>query len=52
LEQALKARVLFKRDRDYVVKEGKSSSSTIHRRLMPGRRYSEGLHQAIEARKA
>jgi len=51
LEQALKARVLFKRDRDYVVKEGEIVIvDEFTGRLMPGRRYSEGLHQAIEAK--
>jgi preprotein translocase subunit SecA len=51
LEQALKARVLFKRDRDYVVKEGEVIIvDEFTGRLMQGRRYSEGLHQAIEAK--
>lgn len=51
LEQALKARVLFKRDRDYVVKDGEIVIvDEFTGRLMPGRRYSEGLHQAIEAK--
>ncbi len=51
LEQALKARVLFKRDRDYVVKDGEIIIvDEFTGRLMPGRRYSEGLHQAIEAK--
>jgi len=51
IEQALKARVLFKRDRDYVVKDGEVIIvDEFTGRLMYGRRYSEGLHQAIEAK--
>ena len=51
LEQALKARVLFKLDKDYVVKDGEIIIvDEFTGRLMPGRRYSEGLHQAIEAK--
>ncbi len=51
IEQALKARVLFKRDRDYVIKEGEIIIvDEFTGRLMHGRRYSEGLHQAIEAK--
>jgi len=51
IEQALKAHVLFKRDRDYVVKEEEVIIvDEFTGRLMPGRRYSEGLHQAIEAK--
>ena len=51
LESALKAHVLFKRDRDYVVKNGQVVIvDDFTGRLMFGRRYSEGLHQAIEAR--
>jgi len=51
LEQALKAEILFKRDRDYVVKEGEVIIvDDFTGRLMPGRRFSEGLHQAIEAK--
>jgi len=51
LEQALKASVLFKRDKDYVVKDGEIIIvDEFTGRLMPGRRYSEGLHQAIEAK--
>lgn len=51
IEQALKARVLFKRDRDYVVREGEVIIvDEFTGRLMFGRRYSEGLHQAIEAK--
>jgi preprotein translocase subunit SecA len=51
IEQALKARVLFKRDRDYVVKDNEVIIvDEFTGRLMYGRRYSEGLHQAIEAK--
>jgi preprotein translocase subunit SecA len=51
LEQALKAQVLFKRDRDYVVKNGQVIIvDEFTGRLLFGRRYSEGLHQAIEAK--
>lgn len=51
IEQALKARALFKRDRDYVVKEGEIIIiDEFTGRMMYGRRYSEGLHQAIEAK--
>jgi len=51
IEQALKARTLFKRDRDYVVKDGEVIIvDEFTGRLMQGRRYSEGLHQAIEAK--
>ncbi|HEX2034076.1 MAG TPA: preprotein translocase subunit SecA [Chloroflexota bacterium] len=64
LEQALKAKVIFRRDREYVlVKDGRVLGQGEHARdadvvivdeftgrLMAGRRYSEGLHQAIEAK--
>lgn len=51
LNQALKAHVLMKRDRDYVVKDGQVIIvDEFTGRLMFGRRYSEGLHQAIEAK--
>jgi preprotein translocase subunit SecA len=51
IEQALKAYALFKRDRDYVVKDGEVIIvDEFTGRLMHGRRYSEGLHQAIEAK--
>ncbi len=51
LEQALKAQALFQRDRDYVVKDGEVIIvDEFTGRLMFGRRYSEGLHQAIEAK--
>ncbi len=51
LEEALKANVLFRKDKDYVVKDGEVIIvDEFTGRLMPGRRYSEGLHQAIEAK--
>jgi preprotein translocase subunit SecA len=51
LESALKAHALFKRDRDYVVKDGEVIIvDEFTGRLMIGRRYSEGLHQGIEAK--
>jgi len=51
LDSALKAQVLYKRDRDYVVKDGEVIIvDEFTGRLMLGRRYSEGLHQAIEAK--
>ncbi len=51
VENALKARALFERDRDYVVKDGEVAIvDEFTGRLMPGRRYSEGLHQALEAK--
>ncbi|MCL2503322.1 MAG: preprotein translocase subunit SecA [Coriobacteriia bacterium] len=51
LQQALKAQFLFKRDVDYVVKDGEVMIvDEFTGRLMYGRRYSEGLHQAIEAK--
>ncbi len=51
LDNALKAQVLFKRDQQYVVKDGEVVIvDEFTGRLMYGRRYSEGLHQAIEAK--
>lgn len=52
LDQALKAHALFKRDKDYVVtNQGEVVIVDEHTgRLMQGRRYNEGLHQAIEAK--
>ncbi len=51
IEQALRARGLFKIDRDYVVRDGEIIIvDEFTGRLMFGRRYSEGLHQAIEAK--
>ena len=51
IEQALRAKTLFKKDRDYVVRDGEIIIvDEFTGRLMFGRRYSEGLHQAIEAK--
>jgi preprotein translocase subunit SecA len=51
LENALKAKKLFQRDRDYIVKDGEVIIvDEFTGRLMLGRRYSDGLHQAIEAK--
>ena len=51
LEQALRARALFTRDKDYVVKDNEVIIvDEFTGRLMPGRRWSEGLHQAVEAK--
>ena len=51
VQQALKAHSLFKRDVDYIVKNGEVIIvDEFTGRLMPGRRYSEGLHQALEAK--
>jgi preprotein translocase subunit SecA len=51
VNQALKAHKLFKRDVDYIVKDGEVIIvDEFTGRLMPGRRYSEGLHQALEAK--
>jgi preprotein translocase subunit SecA len=52
LEQALKAEVLFKRDKDYMVTDDGEVIiiDEFTGRAMPGRRFSEGLHQAIEAK--
>lgn len=51
LEQALKAQALFHLDKEYVVKDGEIIIvDQFTGRLTPGRRYSEGLHQAIEAK--
>jgi preprotein translocase subunit SecA len=51
LQQALRAQFMFKRDVDYVVKDGEVLIvDEFTGRLMYGRRYSEGLHQAIEAK--
>ena len=51
INQALKAHALFKRDVDYIVKEGQVIIvDEFTGRLMPGRRYSDGLHQALEAK--
>ena len=51
VNQGLKAHALFKRDVDYVVKEGEVIIvDEFTGRLMPGRRWSDGLHQAVEAK--
>ena len=51
VNQALKAHTLFKRDVDYIVKNGEVIIvDEFTGRLMPGRRYSQGLHQALEAK--
>jgi preprotein translocase subunit SecA len=51
VNQALRAHTLFKRDVDYVVKEGEVIIvDEFTGRLMPGRRWSDGLHQAVEAK--
>jgi len=53
LIQALKAHVIFKKDVDYVVKNGEVIIvDEFTGRLMPGRRYSDGLHQALEAKES
>ncbi|MGH6815842.1 MAG: preprotein translocase subunit SecA, partial [Hyphomicrobiaceae bacterium] len=51
VNQALKAHTLFQRDRDYIVKDRQVVIiDEFTGRMMPGRRYSEGLHQALEAK--
>ena len=51
VENALKAQAVFQRDQDYVVKDGEVVLvDEFTGRLMPGRRLSDGLHQAIEAK--
>jgi preprotein translocase subunit SecA len=55
VEQALRAHVMYVLDRDYVVKGGETGPEVIivdefTGRLMPGRRWSDGLHQAVEAK--
>ena len=51
VEQALKAHTIFQRDKDYVVKDGQVVIvDEFTGRLMPGRRWSDGLHQAVEAK--
>jgi preprotein translocase subunit SecA len=51
IENALKAKVIFKRDRDYVVRNGEVVIvDEFTGRLMFGRRWSDGLHQAVEAK--
>ena len=51
VNQALKAHKLFHRDKDYIVKDGEVIIiDEFTGRMMPGRRYSDGLHQALEAK--
>jgi preprotein translocase subunit SecA len=51
VNQALRAHKLFKRDKDYIVRKGEVILiDEFTGRMMPGRRYSEGLHQALEAK--
>lgn len=51
VNQALRAHTLFKRDVDYVVREGEVLIvDEFTGRILPGRRYSDGLHQALEAK--
>src|SRR5207302_324132 len=51
LNQALKANVMFKKDIDYIVKDGKVIIiDEFTGRMMEGRRWSDGLHQAVEAK--
>src|SRR5207237_697039 len=51
ISQALKAHALFKRDVDYVIKDGQIIIvDEFTGRMMPGRRWSDGLHQAVEAK--
>lgn len=53
VNQALKAHTLFKKDVDYIVKDGQVIIvDEFTGRLMPGRRYSDGLHQALEAKES
>ncbi len=51
LEAAMKAEYLFKRDKDYIIRKGQVIIvDEFTGRLMPGRRWSDGLHQAVEAK--
>ncbi|MBS1859842.1 MAG: preprotein translocase subunit SecA [Acidobacteria bacterium] len=55
VQQALRAHVLYQRDRDYVIRDGDEGQEVVivdefTGRLMPGRRWSDGLHQAVEAK--
>jgi preprotein translocase subunit SecA len=51
INQALRAHTLFQRDKDYIVRNGEVVIiDEFTGRMMPGRRYSEGLHQALEAK--
>src|SRR4051794_33381969 len=51
VQQALRAHILYQRDRDYVIQDGQVIIvDEFTGRLMPGRRWSDGLHQAVEAK--
>ena len=51
LEQAMRAQYLFKRNKDYIVQSGQVIIvDEFTGRMMPGRRWSDGLHQAVEAK--
>jgi preprotein translocase subunit SecA len=55
VQQALRANTLYRRDKDYVVQQGEGGPEVVivdefTGRLMPGRRWSDGLHQAVEAK--
>ena len=51
VNQALRAHTLFEKDKDYIVKDGEVVIiDEFTGRMMPGRRYSDGLHQALEAK--
>ena len=51
VQQALRAHKLFQRDKDYIVKDDQVIIiDEFTGRMMPGRRFSEGLHQALEAK--
>jgi preprotein translocase subunit SecA len=51
LEAALKAHAIYRRDREYVIKDGEAIIvDEFTGRMMPGRRWSDGLHQAVEAK--
>ena len=53
VQQGLRAHILYQRDRDYVVQEGQVIIvDEFTGRLMPGRRWSDGLHQAVEAKES
>ncbi|MEO5332626.1 MAG: preprotein translocase subunit SecA [Magnetococcus sp. YQC-5] len=51
VNQALRAHVMFEKDKDYIIKDGEVVIiDEFTGRMMPGRRYSDGLHQALEAK--
>jgi len=51
LETAVRAKALFKKDKEYVIRDGEAVIvDEFTGRLQPGRRWSEGLHQAVEAK--